>query len=170
MHKHKKSSNQFLIIGVIIIGILSVVLINLENQPTDDVLVEVTPVQTTPKPTPVVTTPAKEYTNTRLNYSITIPAGAQVAIQEDGTRKTVATLPADAREVHITSGGKTLSISDISYSLTGSPRTQGLTLVDGYSYRTVQTPSKSAIYVREGLIIYYENEAPKTLLASLKIK
>lgn len=169
MHKHKKSSNKFLIIGVIIIAILTVILINLQNQSVEEVLVEVTPVKTTPKPTPVSVTPATQYTNTRLNYSLTIPAGAYLTYTDGDTKKAVNTLPADAREVHVYTGGTYLSVSDKTYTLT-SPRTQGTTIIDGRTYRSTHTPSMSAVYIKDGLTVSYGATVPTSIFASLKIR
>ncbi len=170
MHKHKKSSNRFLIIGVIIIAILTVILIQQQNQPVDDVLVEVTPVQTTPKPTPPAPALTTLYVNNRLDYTVIIPGGARLTVTENGVEKTVTTLPADAREVRIYSGDTYLSISDKTYTLPAGARTMGTTDIGGRSYRSTSTSGQTTIYVREGLTVYYGPTVPSMMLASLRIK
>lgn len=171
MHKHKKSSNKFLIIGVIVIAILTIILIQLQNQPVDDVLVEVTPVKTTPKPTPVTPAPLTTlYVNNRLGYTVILPGGARLTVTENGVERTVTTLPADAREVRIYSGDTYLSVSDKTYTLPEGTRTQGTTNIGGRSYRSTSTPGQTTIYVREGLTVYYGPTVPSMMLASLRLK
>lgn len=170
MNKHKNSSNKFLLVGVVLIAVLCLVLINLQKQSVAEEMVPQAPVRITPKPTPVTVTPAMQYTNTRLGYTLTIPAGATLTYTDNGVSKSVKTLPADAHEIRIYTGNTYLSISDKSYTVNTGTRTQGTTVIDGRSYRSIFTPSQSTIYVRDGLTLYYGAAAPTSILASLKIK
>jgi len=190
MTKQKGSSRSFLLVGLVIILILAVALIRLDKRTAAMELVEETPTVVVSKPKPVEVKPALPvaYTNTKLEYSLTIPVGTRTSIENGNGKVYADPVPSNVGGVYIEKGDMYVTVSDQAYPFgmgVTTKRSNGTAVIDGKTYRTTNWTDgtaifKETVFVKDDLFISYgynsaTNKATldafvKPILASIDIK